>query len=209
MCSDHVLVFLVILHCKEVNRTRMALREGFISNEVESGEMLQLSQKIVPTSNRVRSPSMTIAPVNMLPIPILYRSGISRVTLESVRRNYKENRGVRCNPNAASGKTRADGVNVLEFYEQYLPYGQAENAAHVTEEALTSAKWLILPMVRVVPVSINSQMKILCCPATKLKVVRCGTEAKTRDVVYRGNKTCEVELKVQLLANKVGLGGNL
>lgn len=81
---------LAIHRYSKVNWTKTALEDGFLSFDFESGRVFYLEDEVVTADKCARGTSVTSTSFHIPAIPVLYRDGVPRVILESVKRDHDE-----------------------------------------------------------------------------------------------------------------------
>lgn len=73
--------------CMKVDWSRKAVRDGFVSYDFQSGEVIGLEEETVQTSKQLRSSDDVSTFATPLAVPVYFCAGTSRVALERVRRD--------------------------------------------------------------------------------------------------------------------------
>lgn len=118
--TNAVQIALAIHRWSKMDWTKTTLQDGFESYDFKNADVFYLEEEAVPAVKRARSASVTPLSVNLSAILIVYRSGVTRATLESVRRDYDEYHGVYSGLNETSREAGADGGSLAELLEQDL-----------------------------------------------------------------------------------------
>lgn len=90
MGTDPFLTTLVIHRCTDTDWTKKTLLEGFVSYGSNSGEVFDLKEEIAPATKCACCASVAPTSDTLPVIPVVYRAGILRVTLVSMRCSYEE-----------------------------------------------------------------------------------------------------------------------
>lgn len=85
MSTVPVRTSLTIHQCSKIDWTKTALQGGFVWCDFENGKVFDLEEELVPAGKRACGANVTSSSVNLPAIPIVFREGVSRASLESVQ----------------------------------------------------------------------------------------------------------------------------
>lgn len=74
--TDPVRTALAIHQYSEIDWTKIALQDGFVSYDCDSGEVYNLADEVVPAGKRGRGTSVASRYVTLTAIPVVYRDGV-------------------------------------------------------------------------------------------------------------------------------------
>lgn len=84
----------------------------------ETGKVFDLEDEVMMADKYARGVGETWTSVRLPTIPVVYRNGTSRVSLECVQRDYDKYRGMQSGRDEASREVDADDVSLEELLEQ-------------------------------------------------------------------------------------------
>lgn len=114
------------------------------------------------------------------PIPVVYRTGISRVARESVNRDYDSYHLTSNDLNQLTGEAAADEKSVKELLEQLFLRSQVLDSADWMKKMLATAQQLILMVGCTVHFTKKSHAEPLKDLESDLWTVRRGAEARAQ-----------------------------
>lgn len=77
MDTDQVETALKIHQCSEIDWTKVALKDGFLSYEIKNSEVFDLKEEAVTAGRRARGVSVTSTSVNPPAIPVVHQNEVS------------------------------------------------------------------------------------------------------------------------------------
>lgn len=91
-----------------------------MSYDFEKGRIFDLEEEFVTSGRRARDASATSMSVHLLAVPVVYLDRVLRVSLESVKCDCDEYRGVNSGPGETGREAWSNDESLEELLEQEL-----------------------------------------------------------------------------------------
>lgn len=96
----------------------MAILEGFLSNNFETGEFIGVEPESIPTNKLVIGSDLAPTFFTLHAVPVCFLSGVLQTTYDAVQPDYDKYCGLADKPDVAGGHEVAEGIHLYALLKE-------------------------------------------------------------------------------------------